>query len=145
MALASLFGGLALANAGLGAVHGLAAPIGGMFSAPHGLICARLLPLVMAANIRALQDRSPDSLVLKKYDQIARLLTRKEKAKALDGAHWVKEMCTRLKIPALTPFGVTEGAISELIEKAAKAGSMKANPIPLTAEELRDILIEALE
>src|SRR5215213_8761925 len=57
MALGSLFGGLALANAGLGAVHGFAGPIGGMFSAPHGAVCAALLPFVMAANLKALRGQ----------------------------------------------------------------------------------------
>ena len=64
MALASLFGGLALANAGLGAVHGLAGPIGGMFPAPHGAVCAALLPHVMAANLSALRARAPASEAL---------------------------------------------------------------------------------
>lgn len=145
MALASLLGGLALANAGLGAVHGLAAPLGGRFSAPHGLICARLLPLVMAANIRALQERSPQSPALKGYDQIARLLTRKMGAKAQEGVQWIQETCQLLRIPALTRFGVTDHALPSLIEKAIGASSMKGNPIQLTAQELRDILVEALE
>ena len=144
MALASLFGGLALANAGLGAVHGLAAPIGGMFPAPHGLVCARLLPWVMAANIRALQERSTDSPALKTYDQIAVLLTRKEGAKALEGVEWVQETCTRFNIPVLARFGVTAEILPELIQKAAGASSMKGNPIQLTAQELRDILVKAL-
>jgi alcohol dehydrogenase class IV len=64
MAVAGLFGGLALANAGLGAVHGFAGPIGGSFAAPHGAICAALLPHVMAANIRALRQRAPDSAAI---------------------------------------------------------------------------------
>ena len=77
MALASLLGGLALANAGLGAVHGFAAPIGGMFPAPHGAVCAALLPHVMAANIRALRERAPESAALARYETVARLLTGK--------------------------------------------------------------------
>ena len=75
MAVASLFGGLALANAGLGAVHGFAGPIGGMFPAPHGAVCAALLPHVMTANIRALRQRAPGSEALRRYDKVARLLT----------------------------------------------------------------------
>ena len=75
MAVASLFGGLALANAGLGAVHGFAGPIGGMFPAPHGAVCAALLPHVMEANLRALRLRQPDSPALARYEAVARLLT----------------------------------------------------------------------
>jgi len=73
MALTSLFGGLALANAKLGAVHGFAGPMGGMFPAPHGAICGRLLPHVMAVNVRALQERLPGSEALRRYDEIARM------------------------------------------------------------------------
>src|SRR5208282_5705063 len=75
MALASLFGGIALANAGLGAVHGFAGPMGGMFAAPHGALCAALLPGVMAANVAALRRRQPGGEGLRRYDEIARLLT----------------------------------------------------------------------
>src|SRR5438105_2086462 len=75
MALASLFGGLALTNAGLGAVHGFAAPIGGMFSAPHGAVCAALLPHVMDLNVRALRERAPGGESLRRHDEVARLLT----------------------------------------------------------------------
>src|SRR5690606_6786032 len=75
MALASLFGGLALANAGLGVVHGFAGPIGGMFAAPHGAVCAALLPHVMHANLRALQTRAPSHPGIRRYEELARLLT----------------------------------------------------------------------
>src|SRR5581483_3978724 len=60
MSFASLLGGLALANAGLGAVHGFAAPVGGMFDAPHGAICAAVLPHGIEANLQALRTRMPD-------------------------------------------------------------------------------------
>src|SRR2546425_5784077 len=98
MAVASLFSGLALANAGLGAVHGLAAPIGGSFPAPHGAVCAALLPLVMEANIRALLCRQPESASLARYAEVARLLTCRESATGVDGAAWVRELCAALSI-----------------------------------------------
>ena len=72
MSYASLLGGLALANAGLGVVHGFAAPIGGMFDAPHGAVCAAILPYGMEANIRALRERSPEGGALARYREIAR-------------------------------------------------------------------------
>ena len=80
MALTSLFGGLALANAQLGAVHGFAGPIGGMFDGAHGAICARLLPHVMEINVRALQQRLAGSPALRRYDEIARILTGNDSA-----------------------------------------------------------------
>src|SRR4026209_2872477 len=91
MALASLFGGLALANAGLGAVHGFAGPLGGMLHAPHGALCARLLPFVMEANIRALETRQPEHPALGRYFEIAQILTGEKEATALDGVKWTAE------------------------------------------------------
>jgi alcohol dehydrogenase class IV len=144
MALASLFGGLSLANAGLGAVHGFAAPIGGMFHAPHGSICAALLPQVMRINLRALDERLPDSEALHRYDSVARLLTGSTAATAVDGIKWVSELCRALQVPGLSAYGVTEKDCAVLVEKAAKASSMKANPISLTQEELTEALQAAL-
>jgi alcohol dehydrogenase class IV len=144
MALASLFGGLSLANAGLGAVHGFAAPIGGMFHAPHGAVCAALLPHVMEANCRAMEERLKESAALRRYDMVAAILTGSEKAIALDGIRWIKELCDELRIPNLGVYGLTETDIESLVEKAAKASSMKANPIVLTNAEMTTILQAAL-
>lgn len=144
MALASLFGGLSLANAGLGAVHGFAAPIGGMFPAPHGAICAALLPHVMDINLCAIQERLNNSEILRRYDSIAAILTGSEKATAVDGIRWIIELCKMLQIPGLRVYGVAEADTVVLVEKAAKASSMKANPIPLTTEELTEALHRAL-
>jgi alcohol dehydrogenase class IV len=144
MALASLFGGLSLANAGLGAVHGFAAPIGGMFNAPHGAVCAALLPHVMEANLRALRERLKESQSLRRYDTVAAILTGSEKATSLDGVRSIRELCQALQIPGLGAYGVTESDIAELVEEAARASSMKANPILLTKEELTEILRAAL-
>jgi alcohol dehydrogenase class IV len=144
MAIASLFGGLALANAGLGAVHGFAGPIGGLFSAPHGAVCAALLPQVMEANLRALRQRQPASLALHRYDQIARLLTHTATATADQGVQWVRRLVADLRIPGLAAYGLTARHIADLVDKAGKASSMKANPIALTADELAGILQKAL-
>jgi alcohol dehydrogenase class IV len=144
MALASLFSGMALANAGLGAVHGFAAPIGGMFHAPHGAVCAALLPHVMDVNVRALRQRGPASEALRRYDDVARLLTGKSSVAAEDGVKWIRETCRVLRIPSLRNYGITERDSALLCEKAAVASSMKANPIVLTAEELHEILLRAL-
>jgi alcohol dehydrogenase class IV len=144
MALASVFGGMALANAGLGAVHGFAAPIGGMFPAPHGAVCAALLPGVMAANVRALQERTPESPALRRYDEVARLLTARPQATAADGVAWTKELCSALQIAPLRTWGLVEADVPGVVEKALQASSMKANPAALTVEELRAVLTAAL-
>ncbi len=144
MALASLMGGLALANAGLGAVHGFAGPIGGMFAAPHGSICTCLIPHVIAINSAALQKRFPESDGLRRYLEVSRILTGREDS-APDGAVvWVRRLCDTLCIPSLSSYGVRREHIPLLVEKAAVASSMKNNPVRLTPDEMRGILILAL-
>jgi alcohol dehydrogenase class IV len=144
MSLAALLSGLSLANAGLGVVHGFAGPIGGMFSAPHGAVCAALLPYGMEANIRALRARAPESDRLHRFAEVARTLTGRANACAEDGVEWVSGLCRELQIPALATYGIAGRDIPVLIEKAAKASSMKANPIPLTPPELEAVLAKAL-
>lgn len=144
MAVASLMGGLSLANAGLGAVHGFAGPIGGSFRAPHGAICARLLPLVMATNVAALQAREPGSAVLARYDEIARLLTGRPGATVAEGVAWVEELVAALGIPGLGTYGVTEADFPQIVANSQRASSMQGNPIRLSDEELTAILYEAL-
>ena len=144
MALASLFGGLALANAGLGAVHGFAGPIGGQFPAPHGAVCAALLPHVMAANLRALRQRQPVADTLSRYEDVARLVTGKANAPGDAGVEWVRALVADLKIPGLGHYGLKRDHTAELVAKASRASSMKANPIVLTADELAGVLEQAL-
>jgi len=144
MATASLHGGLALANAGLGAVHGLAGPIGGMFSAPHGAVCAALLPIVTQANLDALRHRQPRSEALVRYEQVARLLTANQAATADEGVDWLRRLVRDLEIPSLASYGIKRDDIEELIEKATQANSMKTNPIVLSREELEGIVEAAL-
>jgi alcohol dehydrogenase class IV len=144
MAVAGLFSGMALSNAGLGAVHGLAGPIGGAFSAPHGAVCAALLPHVMAKNLEAMRQRDPGNAAIYRYDEAAYWLTGDRKAKADDGVKWVRAVVGDLKIPNLATYGITEEDIQDLAAKAEKASSMKANPVLLTAKELREILTEAM-
>jgi len=144
MSLAALFGGMALANARLGAAHGFAGPIGGMFPAPHGAICARLLPLVMEINLHALQERAPESPVLSRFAEVARLLTGEPDALAEDGIRWVHQLCVDLRIPPLSVFGVTPSTIPAIVAPSRKSSSMKGNPIELTDEELHAILQRAL-
>jgi alcohol dehydrogenase class IV len=144
MALCSLFGGLSLANAKLGAVHGFAAPIGGQFASPHGAVCARLLPLVMEANVRALRQRGSSSVLLARFDVVARTLTGSANAVAEDGIAFVRELAGELQIPPLAAYGMTSGDVDSVAAKAAQASSMKGNPVVLSHAELREILEQAL-
>jgi alcohol dehydrogenase class IV len=144
MSLASLLGGLALANAGLGVVHGFAAPLGGMFNAPHGALCAALLPHAMAVNIRACRARAPESETLRRYETVARLLTGAPRAMAEEGIEWVRELCQELQIPPLKSYGIQERDVPTLVEGASRASSTKGNPITLTMDELREVLTRAL-
>jgi alcohol dehydrogenase class IV len=122
MAVASLFGGMALANAGLGAVHGFAGAIGGMFHAPHGAICAALLPHVMEANLRALRQREPRHDALGRYEEVARLVTGKPAARAEDGVEWVRQLVGDLRIPPLGSFGLAEADMAEVIGELVVSG-----------------------
>ncbi|MBL9188148.1 MAG: iron-containing alcohol dehydrogenase [Opitutaceae bacterium] len=144
MALASLHGGLALANAGLGAVHGFAGPIGGMFPAPHGAVCGALLPHVLATNLAALRARAPQSPVLPRFAEIARLVTGAPHATAEEGLRWVSELVASLGLPTLRAYGITTADVPAIVAAAAQASSMKANPLVLTTVELTTAVTAAL-
>jgi len=144
MALTSLCGGLALANAKLGAVHGLAAPIGGMFDAPHGAVCARLLPAVMAANVQALQERAPDSPALIRYQEVAAILTGNPAARIADGVAWVQTLGDELAVPGCAAYGMAQGDFPTIVTKAMASSSIRGNPIGLTEVELTEVLTQVL-
>jgi alcohol dehydrogenase class IV len=141
MALASLFGGLALANAGLGAVHGVAGPIGGMFNASHGIVCAALLPHVMKANLAALQKHAMDFQSLEKLEEFAKMTGGNT---AEDGIEWLAGLCRDLQVPPLATLGVKKKDFPAIVEKSKNASSMKGNPTELTDPELTQILAAAL-
>ena len=143
MAMASMLGGMALANVKLGAVHGFAGPMGGMFPIPHGAVCACLLPAVMEINIKALKEKKLERQLLK-FDEVARILTQNYNATAEDGVMWVKEMVKKLKIPSLSNFYLTANSFPELIKKAKKSSSMMGNPVVLDNEQLNEILNKSL-
>ena len=144
MALAALFSGMALANAKLGAVHGLAGTLGGMYRAPHGALCARLLPWVMAMNIRAAANDRQSNDVVRRYDEIGRILTGDPDAGADQGLRWVQRHCDAFRIPGLRVFGADRCEIDQVLSQAMNSSSMKGNPVPLTEEELADLLVRAL-
>ncbi|HXY38498.1 MAG TPA: iron-containing alcohol dehydrogenase, partial [Vicinamibacteria bacterium] len=144
LALASLFGGLALANAGLGAVHGFAAPVGGMFDAPHGAACAALLPAVVRVNTRALAEREPDSPGLRRYREAAAIVTGRPDAAVSDLVAWVEAQVRALQVPGLAHWGASRADLPALVAKARAASSMKGNPIVLTGDELDEIATASL-
>ncbi len=139
MALCSLLGGLSLANAKLGAVHGFAGVIGGLTSAPHGAICATLLGPVCAANL----DRA-DHRLTRRYAQVAACLTGSPDASAEDGLHWIEHTCGVLGVPTLSTYGLGPGDAAEVVAKAARASSMAGNPVTLSPQELTEVYLAAL-
>ncbi|WP_028581077.1 iron-containing alcohol dehydrogenase [Desulfogranum japonicum] len=144
MALASLYGGLALANAKLGAVHGIAGPFGGMYDAPHGGICAALLPHVMAINIEAMLEREPENSALARYQHIAAMITGNPDADIHEGPKQLLAFCKQFSIPGLAAYGFSMDNVTALLQAAQNASSMKGNPIALTENDLRHILQRAL-
>jgi alcohol dehydrogenase class IV len=144
LALGALYSGMALANAGLGAVHGFAGPLGGMFLAPHGAVCAALLAPVLQANLAALRARAPQNPALARMAEIARWLTGDEAATADEAPTACAALARRLAIPSLERWGVRHGDVATLVEKAAAASSMKGNPLALTSAELAVALEAAL-
>ncbi len=144
MALASLCGGLALANAKLGAVHGFAGPLGGLFDAPHGAICAALLPAVMEMNVQALAARTPTSPYLRRYSEVAQILTGRREATPKDAVAHLQGLNATFAIPGLGSYGVTPADFPRIIAAAKPSSSMKGNPIVLTDDELTWILEQAL-
>jgi alcohol dehydrogenase class IV len=144
MALCSLLGGLALANAKLGAVHGLAGVIGGTAGVPHGFACAAVLPAVVEANVRALRSGPDGGPALDRYATAARLLTGDPSASIEDGLAWIRETIRLLAVPGLGTFGIQPGQAADIAAAAARSSSMQGNPVPLPDSELRAIILQSL-
>jgi alcohol dehydrogenase class IV len=144
LALASVWSGLALANAGLGAVHGFAAPIGGLYSAPHGAVCAILLAPVMEMNLKVARTKAGGAATVDRYGEVARWLTGRTGASAEDGIAWVRDLVSNLRIPRLASHGVAPEGVTEIVVRAQSASSMKANPVALTKPQLAEVLALAL-
>jgi alcohol dehydrogenase class IV len=140
MALCSVFGGVALANAKLGAVHGLAGVVGGMVDAPHGAVCAALLAPVVEANVRALRERDPDAPAVGRYTEVARLLTGDGGASVADAVDWLRTTVSALDVPPLGAVGLQSAQYPEVAEKASRASSMQGNPVRLSEDELVAVL-----
>ncbi|MFW9995712.1 MAG: iron-containing alcohol dehydrogenase [Candidatus Odinarchaeota archaeon] len=148
MALAALLSGICLANAGLGAVHGFASPLGARYQVAHGSICAALLAPVVESNILELKKEPPVHPTLEKYARLGELLTGKtfsnDDAARNAAMEYLYELTTYLKIPKLSNIGIVPEDFVEIIKKAKKASSMKYNPIKLSTRALQDVLERAL-
>jgi len=144
MAMCSLLGGISLANAKLGAVHGLAGVIGGTADVPHGLACAALLAPVIEANVRAARSSPPGADVLDRYTEAAGLLTRQSDASVEDGLSWIRETLTLLQVPGLAAFGLGPQQADDIAANALVSSSMKGNPVPLSHADLKAIVPQAI-
>jgi alcohol dehydrogenase class IV len=144
LALASLFGGLCLANSGLGAVHGLAAAIGAKLSAPHGAVCAAVLAATVDVNQKALADRAPHHPALSRLNELACLLTGESGSGPEDAVRWLTELTGALAIPGLSSYGLGEADIAAVVAGAQRASSMRGNPITLSDAEVGDIVTRSL-
>jgi len=144
MAVCSLLGGMALANAKLGAVHGLAGVIGGTAPVPHGMACAALLAPVVEANVRALRSARPDHHALARYGEVAQLITGNACASIEDGLAWIRETVSLLAVPRLGESGLRPEHLDDIAAKAARSSSMQGNPVPLPVSDLHAILLQAI-
>ena len=144
MALCSLLGGMALANAKLGAVHGLASAVGGAADVPHGAACAALLAPVVEANVRALRSAQPAAPALSRYAEAARLLTGDPGAAIEDGIAWIRETVIQLRIPRLREFGLRPEDFDDITAGAMRASSTRGNPVILAENDFQTVLAGAV-
>ena len=147
MAYAALCSGICLAQAGLGAVHGLASPLGALFLIPHGAACGATLAAATRVNIAALEERDPGSVALSRYAAVAWLLTGRAVADdAETRSALVPELeswSARLGVPPLSVFGITASDIPAIVADS-RGSSMKTNPVTLTDDEIASILEASL-
>jgi alcohol dehydrogenase class IV len=117
-----------------------------MFGAPHGAVCAALLPHVLEVNLRALRERAPAHPALPRYRELAALLTGAPAADVSpeDGVAFVAALTRDLHVPGLATHGMQAADLGDLVDKAKQASSMKGNPLPLTDAELTEIAERAL-
>lgn len=144
LALASLFGGLCLASSGLGVVHGLAAAAGARLGAPHGAVCAAVLPAGLRVNLHALAERAPEHPALARSAELAALLTGDPSAGPDDAVAWLERLGTALRVPGLGAYGLERADVPSLVAAAQRASSTKGNPIDLTDAEVGEIVAASL-
>jgi alcohol dehydrogenase len=147
MAYAALVSGLVLAHAGLGAVHGMASPLGAFFPAPHGAVCGILLAETTRQNINALMQNAVTSVALARYADIGRLLlddpTIKEESALILLVEQLQQWQDVFKLPRLADFGMTTADVARVVANS-RGNSMKTNPVVLSDTVLSDILYKCL-
>jgi len=139
MSLCSLLGGLSLANAKLGAVHGFAGVLGGMTDAPHGALCAALLGPVCEANLAR-----GDARLVGRFGHVAACLTGIPEATPEDGLHWIEHTRALFQIPGLSDYGLSAADTDVVVSRAARASSMQGNPVELSIDDLAEVFQAAL-
>lgn len=143
MSLTALFSGIALSQAGLGAVHGFAGVIGGMTDAPHGAICACLLPAVLSVNFELMSKKGNDNDSLIRFTKLSQILTGKSAASSQNAIGWIRDLCKKLDIKGLSSLGVKKDDFKNIVPKAVVSSSMKKNPVTLNEDALHRILDES--
>ncbi len=142
MAYAALLSGIVLAQAGLGAVHGVASPLGALFPVPHGVVCGTLVAAAVRVNVEALRSREPGSPALGKYARAHAILSGAT-AGAPDGPEALADLLTgwteRLALPRLGTFGVGEADLPRVVADS-RGGSMRTNPVPLSDDEVAELV-----
>jgi alcohol dehydrogenase class IV len=140
LSLAALMGGMALTNAGLGIVHGLAAPLGGAHAVSHGVLCATLLPHGLAANWHAIQNQPDAAPLTCRFQELAHWLTGSPDATVPQAIDWIRTLVRDLHIPTLSALGVPRENLADIATRAQSASSMKANPVDLSLAEVTGVL-----
>jgi alcohol dehydrogenase len=148
MAYAALLSGICLANAGLGAVHGLASPLGAQLPIPHGMACGAVLWQTIEANVTALAARAPASAALARYADAGRILA--DLPAGCDDAEarsalvaTLRDWVSRLEVPGLSSFGMSREHIAAVVADSP-GSSMKTNPVSVSDVELAGVLERAL-
>jgi len=147
MAYASLISGINLAQTGLGSVHGLASPLGAFYPVPHGVVCGTLVAAATHVNINAMLEREPGNAAIDRYARVSEVLWQrrfKSTNEALDKlVERLQQWTFDLKLERLSAYGLDSSALDHVVEHA-RGSSMKTNPIVLTDEEIKSILVERM-
>ena len=147
MAYASMISGINLAQTGLGSVHGLASPLGAFYPIPHGIACGTLIAAATRTNITALMERDVENPALQRYARASEILCQRRfrsTNEALERlVERLQQWTTKLKLAGLSKYGVSESGLDHIVANS-RGGSMKTNPIVLSDDELKSILLERI-
>ncbi len=147
MAYASLISGINLAQTGLGSVHGLASPLGAFYPVPHGVVCGTLVATATEVNINAMFERKPDNPALDRYARVSEVL-HQQRFKSRDESlqqlvKLLKQWTEDLQLEGLSKYGLDHSGLDHVVAHS-RGSSMKTNPIVLTDEEIKSVLVQRL-